>query len=136
MIAIYFIVFYNVSTRHSAGMNSIEHYSIKQDSIYPTETIGFQIMEVCIMSKYSLKTIKNKARAAGYRVSKGFQHYLCSGAVCRDCNGEPYTGYIVEDLSTGFLVWGCYDSNYDHLWTLEDVEEFIKGEYEKAEIEY
>ena len=77
-------------------MNSTEHYSIKQDSIYPTETIGFQIMEVCIMSKYSLKTIKNKARAAGYRVSKGFQHYLCSGAVCRDCNGEPYTGYIVE----------------------------------------
>ena len=34
------------------------------------------------------------------------------------------------------LVWDCYDSNYDHLWTLEDVEEFIKGEYEKAEIEY
>lgn len=54
----------------------------------------------------------------------------------RDCNGAAYTGYNVEDLSTGFYVWGCYDANYDHLWTLEDVEKFIKGEYEKAEIEY
>ena len=69
-------------------------------------------------------------------MSKGFQHYLYNGAVVRDCNGAAYTGYIVEDLSTGFFVWGCYDANYDHLWTLEDVEEFIKGEYEKAKIVY
>lgn len=88
------------------------------------------------MLKYSLETIRNKAYEAGYKVSKGFQHYLCSGAVVRDCNRVAYTGYNVEDLSTGFLVWGCYDANYDHLWTLEDVEEFIKGEYEKADIEY
>ena len=65
-----------------------------------------------------------------------FQHYLYNGTVARDCNGVAYTGYIVEDLSTGFLVWGCYDAKYDHLWTLEDVEEFIKGEYEKAKIAY
>lgn len=87
------------------------------------------------MSKYSLKTIRNKAYEAGYRVSKGFQHYLYNGTVVRDCNGTAYTGYI-EDLSTGFLVWGCYDANYTHLWTLEDVEDFIKGEYEKAKIAY
>ena len=94
-------------------------------------------MEVCNIARYSLKTIRNKAYEAGYKVSKGFQHYLYNGeAVVRDCNGEPYTGYIVEDLRTGFLVWDCYDSNYDHLWTLEDVEEFIKGEYEKAGITY
>lgn len=65
-----------------------------------------------------------------------FQHYLYNGTVARDCNGVAYTGYIVEDLSTAFLVWGCYDAKYDHLWTLEDVEEFIKGEYEKAKIAY
>lgn len=88
------------------------------------------------MARYSLKTIRNKAYEAGYKVSKGFQHYLYNGTVVRDCNGVAYTGYIVEDLSTGFLVWGCYDANYDHLWTLEDVEEFIKGEYDKAKIAY
>lgn len=88
------------------------------------------------MCKYSLKTIRSKAYEVGYKISKGFQHYLCSGAVVRNCNGAAYTGYNVEDLSTGFYVWGCYDANYDHLWTLEDVEKFIKGEYEKAEIEY
>lgn len=88
------------------------------------------------MARYSLRTIRNKAYEAGYKVSKGFQHYLYNGAVVRDCNGVAYTGYIVEDLSTGFLVWDCYDSNCDHLWTLEDVEEFIKGEYEKAGITY
>lgn len=88
------------------------------------------------MLKYSLKTIKKKAYEAGYKVSKGFQHYMCGGAVVRDCNGAAYTGYIVEDMTTGLLVWGCYDQYYDHLWTIEDVEEFIKGEYKKAEIEY
>lgn len=58
------------------------------------------------MARYSLRTIRNKAYEAGYKVSKGF------------------------------LVWDCYDSNYDHLWTLEDVEEFIKSEYDKAKIAY
>lgn len=88
------------------------------------------------MSNYSIQTIRKKAYEAGYKVSKGFQHYMCGGAVVRDCNGEAYTGYIVEDMTTGLLVWGCYDANYDHLWTIEDVEEFIKAEYKKAEIEY
>lgn len=87
------------------------------------------------MCKYSLGTIRRKAYKVGYRVSKGFQRYY-SGGICRDCNGVPYTGYNVEDLSTGILVWDCYNPNYDHLWTLEDVEEFIKGEYEKAGIDY
>ena len=50
------------------------------------------------MARYSLRTIRNKAYEAGYKVSKGFRHYLYNGAVVRDCNGEPYTGYIVEDL--------------------------------------
>ncbi len=48
----------------------------------------------------------------------------------------PYTGYSVQDLSTGLLVWGCYDQNFDNLWTIEDVEKLIKGVYEEAEIEY
>ena len=88
------------------------------------------------MSNYSIQTIRKKAYEVGYKVSKGFQHYMFGGAVVRDCNRAAYTGYIVEDMTTGLLVWGCYDANYDHLWTIEDVEEFIKGEYKKSEIEY
>ncbi|GFI31061.1 hypothetical protein IMSAGC013_02455 [Lachnospiraceae bacterium] len=38
------------------------------------------------MARYSLRTIRNKAYEAGYKVSKGFQHYLYNGAVVRDCN--------------------------------------------------
>lgn len=87
------------------------------------------------MCKYSLETIRKKAYKIGYRVNKGFRRYH-NGGLWRDWNGVPRTGYNVVDLSQNILVWDCYDSNYDHLWTLEDVEEFIKGEYEKAEIEY
>lgn len=94
----------------------------------------FEIME---KTKYSLSTIRKKAYAAGYRVEKGFQHYN-NGAVCRDCNGDAYTGYNVWDLSSGYLVWrsGCFDNNYDHLATLEDVEEFLKSVYEEAGLDY
>lgn len=83
---------------------------------------------------YSLTTLRKRAYEAGYRIEKGFQHYMYNNAVCRDCNGDAYTGYNVWDLSTNMCVWesGCYDSNYDHLCTLEDVEEFLKAEYEKA----
>lgn len=31
---------------------------------------------------------------------------------------------------TGFYEWGCYSENFDHLWNLDDVAEFLKGEYE------
>ena len=82
---------------------------------------------------YSLTTLRKRAYKAGYRVEKGFQHYN-NGAVCRDCNGDGYTGYNVWNLSNNQLEWesGCYDSNYDHLCTLEDVEEFLKQVYESA----
>ena len=40
------------------------------------------------MTKYSLATIRRKALNAGYRVEKGFQHYLCNDSVCTDWNGE------------------------------------------------
>ena len=88
------------------------------------------------MYKYSLEKIRNKAYKAGYRVSKGFQHYMYNGAVVKDCNGLACTGFNVEDLTTGTLVWGCYDANYDHLWTLEDIESFLKTVYKENGLEY
>lgn len=87
-------------------------------------------------TKYSLSTIRKKAYAAGYRVEKGFQRYRYNNAVCRDCNGVAYTGYEVQDLTTGYYEWGSYDENFTHLWNLEDVEEFLKSVYEKAGLEY
>ena len=74
---------------------------------------------------YSLTTLRKRAYKAGYRIEKGFQHYMYNDAVCRDCNGDGYIGYNVWDLSNNQLVWesGCYDGNYDHLCVLEDVEE-------------
>ena len=79
---------------------------------------------------------QKKALNAGYRIEKGFQHYLRNNAIFTNWNGERFTGYNVLDLATNTYVWGCYDCNYDHLWELEDVEDFIKSEYEKYDLEY
>lgn len=88
------------------------------------------------MAKYSLATIRKKALKVGYKVVKGYQHYMYNGAVVKDCNGEPYEGYNVEDVATGTFVWGCYDNNYDHLWGIEEVEEFLESIYKENGLEY
>ena len=77
-----------------------------------------------------------KAIEAGYEIRKGFQHYLYNDSVVTDYHGNRQMGYNVTDLTTGFLVWGCYDNNFDHLWALEDVENFIRGVYESQELEF
>lgn len=111
-------------------VDSTEQYIIRH---YRT-SVRIKIIILKVMYMYSLTTLRKRAYEAGYRIEKGFQHYMYNNAVCRDCNGDAYTGYNVWDLSTNMCVWesGCYDSNYDHLCTLEDVEEFLKAEYEKA----
>lgn len=92
-----------------------------------------------MLENHSLESRERKARKkgleAGYRVSKSFQHYH-SGGIVSNWNGERFTGYNVEDLATGFLVWDCYDSNCDHLWTIDDVEEFLKTVYEENGLKY
>lgn len=90
------------------------------------------------MTKYSLATIRKKAFNAGYRVEKGFQHYHYNNAVFTNWNSERLTGFNVWNMSTNTLEWasGCYDNNYDHLCTLEDVESFLESVYEKAGLEY
>ena len=90
------------------------------------------------MCKYSERTIYKKALNAGYKVEKGFQHYHYNNAIYTNWNGERFSGYNVWDLSKNCLEWesGCYDNNYDHLCTLEDVEIFVKAQYEKAGLEY
>lgn len=90
------------------------------------------------MAKYSERTIYKKALDAGYRIEKGFQHYHYNNAVRVDCNGKRFTGYNVWDLSTNWLERnsGCCDDNYDHLCSLDEVEEFIESVYEDAGLEY
>lgn len=77
---------------------------------------------------YSESTIRRRAYSIGYRAEKGFQHF--GQFVYHDSCGDRFTGYMVKDLYTGFYEWGCYSENFDHLWNLDDVAEFLKGEYE------
>ena len=53
------------------------------------------------MSKYSLGTIRKKAYKVGYRVRKGFQHYLYNNAVVKDVfflDGDliPYNEFVLN----------------------------------------
>ena len=81
---------------------------------------------------YSLTTLRKRAYAAGYRIEKGFQHYTVTGAIFTNYCGDRFSGYMVKDFSTGIYEWGSYDEHFTHLWTLEDVEEFLKQVYEKS----
>ncbi len=78
------------------------------------------------MSRYSESAIRRKAKKLGYIVQKGFVHYLGKGyPVWTYWNGAREVGYNVIDTTMNTLVWGCYDSTRDHLWSLEDVEAFL-----------
>ena len=66
------------------------------------------------MARYSLRTIRNKAYEAGYKVSKGFQHYLYNGAVVRDCNAgvwqfniskNPHRPYIACFFMSNIFIY-------------------------------
>ena len=78
-------------------------------------------------TSYELSTIRRKANDINYSVEKGFVHYR--DVVDYDQNGERHSGYMVMDLETGCYVQGCYDKNFDHLWDLDDVINFLKEEY-------
>lgn len=76
--------------------------------------------------RYSEKTIYKKARAIGYSVHKGKLHFMSSSYPVY----SDEVGYNVVDDSTGITVWGCYNNIFDHLWNIEDVEDFLKKEYD------
>lgn len=75
----------------------------------------------------SEKTIRRRANVLGYQVNKGYQRYLNGNyPICRDCYGEPTTGYNITDIRLNCLVWPCYNEIRDHLFTFEDVVDFLK----------
>jgi hypothetical protein len=84
------------------------------------------------MSKHKESTIYKKARNIGYSINKGKVHFLSAEypVYCDD------VGFNVIDNQTGFTIWGCYNNVLDHLWSLEDVETFLKEQYESLGMEY
>lgn len=80
------------------------------------------------MSTYSISTLRRRAHKIGYHVQKGFRHF--HQYVYHDEYGDRFPGYMVMDLQTGFYEWGGYDSNFSFLWDIEDVEDFLKEQYE------
>lgn len=45
-----------------------------------------------------------------------------------------FTDYMVRDLYASFYEQGYYSENFDHLWNLDDVAEFLKVEYENRRL--
>lgn len=80
------------------------------------------------MQKYSESTLRRRAYKIGYQIQKGFRHF--GRFVYHDPYGDRFSGYMVKDLQSGFYEWGGYNSNFDFLWDLEDVEDFLKEQYE------
>lgn len=80
---------------------------------------------------YNISTLRKRAKAAGYSIEKGFQHYTVSEGIFTNMWGERFTGYMVKDLARNEYEWGSYDENYTHLWKLEDVENFLRKVYEE-----
>ena len=65
------------------------------------------------------------AREHDYQIKYGNRHYLGNGAVVKDENGMNIQGYEIIDMKTGVAEWGTYDSNFDHLYSWEDVLKFV-----------
>ena len=79
---------------------------------------------------YNESKLRRKAKKAGYTIHKGYQRSISHDhAVCVNFRGECETGYNLIDNVTGFLVCGCFDQSRDHLFTLEDVQDFLASVY-------
>lgn len=87
---------------------------------------------------YSEKTLRRKSRNAGFRLHKGFRHcFTMKGCpVYRYPDGTSEVGYILIDEVNNNLVWGCYDSHIDHLWQLDDVEDYLREFYQAHDLKF
>lgn len=75
--------------------------------------------------KYSESTLRRKAYKIGYRLEKGYIHFLTKAypVAIREC------GYNVIDIMSGFPIWECRNDVYDHLFSMDDVEQFLREQY-------
>lgn len=82
-----------------------------------------------------LKKLRRRAGRVGYSIKKGYQHWLTEGyPVYYGCNGDKSIGYMIINDSIGFVVWGSCNELHDHAMNLDDVEEFIRDEYQRLEL--
>lgn len=85
----------------------------------------------------SISTLRRKAKAIDLRIEKGFVHCLAyDGIVFRNMYGEREVGYSLIDLTTGYYVWPSYDNEFDHLFSLQDVEKNISDEYQERGLKF
>lgn len=85
---------------------------------------------------YSEQTLRRKAKEINLYVHKGYRHYIHTGTVIKDDYGKPFVGYGITDLRIGFDVCGSNDNNFDHLLTLEEVEQCLRDRYEELGLSF
>ena len=83
---------------------------------------------------YSYSTIQRRANAIDLRVRKGFLHY--HEFVFRNQYNERIPGYVIEDMRTGFWLWGSLNENFSYCLSLEEVVELLKEAYEANELDW
>ncbi len=81
--------------------------------------------------KYSESTIRNKARNIGFVVRKGYVRTMAIPSVAVD----TVSGYTIYNSEGTYMIHG-YNELYFNLLTLEDVEQFLREEYEARELAF
>lgn len=87
------------------------------------------------MAFYTEDTLRNRAQQIGFQIEKGFQHDE-HGETIKTATGR-IAGYQVKDLNDGSYVWGSnVEGGADHLWSLDDVENFLRDAYADRGLEW
>ena len=84
---------------------------------------------------YSERTLRKRAKAIGKVIKKGFTR-VPGGGIITDNVGERWTGYRVFDLETGKPELRDTDANTEFGWSLEDVETYLRSEYEQRSLKW
>ena len=80
-------------------------------------------------------TLRNRAKRIGVQIEKGFQHDE-DGNTIKTATGR-LTGFQVKNLEDGSYVWGSkIEGGADHLWTLDEVENFLRSIYEERGLKW
>ena len=81
--------------------------------------------------QYSERTLRNRARNIGYIVRKGFVRTKAIPSTVVD----TVSGYTIYNSEGTYMIHG-YNELYFNLLTLEEVEQFLREEYEARELAF
>ena len=85
------------------------------------------------MSKYTERTLRNRAKKIGFTVEKGYQSYLQkSWGTVKVSNGNRITGYSLYSPE-GIEVNAPFESTacHDHEMTMDELESYLQNLYEE-----